>query len=119
LNTRRLALSAIAAAAFYPAVSGAYPGKTSLDACVNAFEKTLPAGEAPSRTYKVVYLDDRWNGSLAQFFPMRYTFDLQANDPKTGAPMARARCSADSRGTISKLSPLPMTGRDPTLAAAH
>lgn len=119
MHTRRLALSVIAAAAFHPAVSGAYPGKNSLNACVNAFEKTLPAGEAPSRTYKVVYRDDRWNSSLAQFFPMRYTFDLQANDPKTGAALARARCSTDSHGTVSKLSTLPMTGRDPTLAEAH
>jgi hypothetical protein len=86
---------------------------------VNAFEKTLPAGDAPGRVYKVLYQDDRWNSSLAQFFPMRYTFDLQANDPKTGAPLARARCSTDSRGTISKLSALPVTGRDPTLAEAY
>lgn len=118
MNARLFALPALAAA-FFPAVSGAYPGKISLDACVSAFEKTLPAGEAPSRTYKVVYMDDRWSGSLAQFFPMRYTFDLQADDPKTGAPLARARCSADSRGTISKLSALPLTGRYPTLAAAY
>lgn len=121
MHIRRLALPVLAAG-FFPAVSGAWPGKVSLDACVGAFEKTLPAAPVAgspadattqNRRFKLIYSADRWRGSIYPYlFPTQYTYDLQANDPKTGAALARARCSADSRGTVSRLSTLPLTTGD-------
>ncbi|HTV94441.1 MAG TPA: hypothetical protein VME42_00480 [Steroidobacteraceae bacterium] len=107
MNIRTAGLTIAALSALAPAVAGAWPGKSSLDACVNAFEKTLaPAGES-ARAFKVVYQGDRFSSSVAQYFPSEYTFELQANDPKTGEVIARVRCLANTHGAVASMQPLP------------
>jgi hypothetical protein len=103
---RRLGLSLAALAAVCPAVSQAWPAKSSLDACVNAFEKTLAQSADAEHAFKVVYAKDQFASSIVDYYSTSYTFDLQANNVKTGQVLARARCRADRRGIVA-LSPLP------------
>jgi hypothetical protein len=105
----RKGLTIAALSALAPAVSSAWPAKQSLDACVSAFEKSLETPDASGRTYKVVYNDDQSTSSVTRYFSSAsYTFELQANNPRTGEVLARARCLANSRGVVSSLSPLPL-----------
>jgi hypothetical protein len=104
MTIRRLgfSLAALAAlAAVCPAVSQALPAKASLDACVNAFEKTLAHSEDAGHAFKVVYRRGQFASSVADYFPTSFTFDLQANNVKTGEVLARVRCEADSRGVVA------------------
>ena len=107
MTIRRLGLSLVALAAVCPAVSQAWPAKASLDACVNAFEKTLAQSEGAAHAFKVVYGREQFATSIADYYPTSYTFDLQANNVKTGEVLARVRCEADRRGIVA-LSPLPL-----------
>jgi hypothetical protein len=106
MQTRRLGLAIIALAAVAPAVSQASPGKTPFEACVNAFEKTLVSSDDVQPKFKVVHREDDVMSAIERYYSIGYTFDLQANDPKTGEVVAQARCLTDSRGKVSSLSPL-------------
>lgn len=108
MNIRHLGLTAAALAALCPAVSNAAPAKASLDACVKAFEKTLASSDAAARTFKVVYRAEDLTSSMADYFPILYTFDLQAHNTRTGEVVARVRCSTGRRGIVA-LSPLDAT----------
>jgi hypothetical protein len=111
MTIRRLGLSLAALAAVCPAVSQAWPAKSSLDACVNAFEKSLAQSEDAGHTFKVVYGREQFATSIADYYPTSYTFDLQANK-QTGEVLARVRCQADRRGVVA-LSPLPLLDATP------
>ena len=115
MTIRRLGLSLVALAAVCPAVSQAWPAKASLDACVNAFEKTLAQSEGAAHAFKVVYGREQFASSIADYFPTSYSFDLQANNVKTGEVLARVRCQADRRGVVA-LSPLPLLDASETPA---
>lgn len=101
MTIRLFGLSIAAVAAVSPAVCNAWPAKTSLDACVTAFEKTLAPADEVRHAFKVVYDGEQFSSSIADFYPTSYTFDLQANNSKTGAVVARVRCSADRHGSIA------------------
>ena len=45
--------------------------------------------------------EEQFASSIADYFPTSYTFDLQANNVKTGEVVARVRCEADRRGIIA------------------
>jgi len=105
--TRRLGLSLAALAAVCPAVSQASPARAALDVCVNAFEKTLAQSGNAGHAFKVVYGKEEFASSVADYFSTSYTFDLQADNVKTGEVLARVRCEADRRRIIA-LSPLPL-----------
>jgi hypothetical protein len=101
MTIRHFGLSIAALAAVTPAVCNAGPAKASLDACVNAFEKTLAPSDEVSRAFKVVYGSEQFSSSIADYYPTSYTFDLQANNLKTGAVVARVRCLADRHGSVA------------------
>src|SRR5277367_2043015 len=98
MKLRHVNLLLAAIVALAPAVSNASPEKAALDACARAFASSLasPGSEAPA--YKVSYRGDQSADSMFDFYTREYSFDLHVNDPKTGLPIARASCSADSRG---------------------
>jgi hypothetical protein len=104
MTIRHFGLSIAALALICPVVGNALPARASLDACVNAFEKTLATADTVSRAFKVVYPNEEFTSSIADFYPTSYTFELQANNSKTGAVIARVRCSADRRGSIALVS---------------
>jgi hypothetical protein len=101
MDIRHLGLSIAALAAVCPAVCNAWPAKASLDACVTAFEKTLASADEASHVFKVKYESQQSATSIADYYPTSYTFDLQANNSKTGQVMARVRCVADRSGSIA------------------
>jgi hypothetical protein len=109
MKIRQLGLSIAAFAAVSPAVCNAWPAKTSLNACVNAFEKTLASSYEVSHAFKVVYGSEEVASSIADYYPTSYTFELQADDPKTGAVVARVRCSTDRHGGVALTSLLDST----------
>ena len=109
MTIRHLGLSMAALAVVSPAVCNASPAKASLDACVAAFEKTLAPTDAVSHRFKVLYQSEQFASSIADYYPTIHTFDLQADNPKTGEIVARVRCSADRRGSIALTSLLDAT----------
>lgn len=107
MKFRTLGLAIAAASALSPSLSQAWAGKTSLNACVSAFKKSLDP--STSHDFKVVFSGNRFSdvSSYALLAPVSYTYDLAVNDVGTGKTYARARCLADANGTVS-LSPLPL-----------
>jgi hypothetical protein len=109
-------LLAASIAAFAPATSNASPEKAALDACAHAFASSLAVPGAAAPAYKVAYRADRYVGTALEFYTREYTFDLYANDLKTGLPIARASCSTNSLGNVVALSSIPLTA-GPALAS--
>ncbi len=114
---RQLAIAALAVAALSPAISNASPEKASAKACASAFASSIAAPGSSAPAYKFAYRGAD-SGSLADFYPTDYTFTLEAHDPKTGAAIARARCSTDYRGHVTAISAIPLDASAATLAAA-
>ena len=117
MKFRNIALVAASIAALAPAISNASPEKAALNACARAFASSLAAPGAAVPSYKVAYRDGRYVGSMLEFYTREYTFDLNANDLKTGLPIARASCSTDSHGAVVALSSIPLDVPRPAVAA--
>jgi len=105
MNLRRISLIAVVIAAAAPAISNASPEKAALDACARAFASSLASPGKAAPAFKVAYRGSQSTGSMLEFYTLEYTFDLHANDLKTGLPIARASCSTDSHGTVVALHP--------------
>jgi hypothetical protein len=54
---------------------------------------------------------------MLEFYTREYSFELHANDLKTGLPIARANCSTNSHGAVVALSSIPLTSTAPSLAS--
>jgi hypothetical protein len=117
MKFRNIALVAASIAALAPAISNASPEKAALNACARAFASSLAAPGAAVPSYKVAYRDSRYAGSMLEFYTRAFSFDLNANDLKTGLPIARASCSTDSHGTVVSLSSIPLDAAHRTFAA--
>lgn len=115
--SRKIRLIIISAAGLSPMICSASPEKASFDACLSAFEKSMSAPGAAIPAYKVLYRTNRFPSAIEQFFASEYIYDLEAKDPKTGAPLVRARCSTDGRGTVVSLAPLALDNHVPSLAS--
>jgi len=112
---RKLLLTAASVAAICPAVSHASAENTALNACAQAFATSLASGSSVP-TFKLKYHGVS-AGPLADYYASRdFTFYLQARDLKTGLTLARATCSADTRGTVVALTATPPE-TSPSLAA--
>jgi hypothetical protein len=111
---RKLLLTAASVAAICPAVSHASPENAALNACAQAFATSLASGSGVP-AFKLKYHAES-AGALADYYGSHaFTFYLQARDPKSGLTLARATCSADTRGTVVALTATPETS--PGLAA--
>jgi hypothetical protein len=108
MNFRKITFAVATIAAFAPVISNASPERAALDACAHAFASSLAAPGTAAPTYKVDYRGIRHVGSVTEFYAREYTFDLYANDQKTGLPIAHARCSTDTRGAVVALSSIPL-----------
>jgi hypothetical protein len=87
---------------FIAAASASTEG-SALDACARAFALRLAPPGAAAPSYKLAYGSSPF-GSLIEPYSLAYTFELRANDKKTGLPIARASCSTDTRGAVISLS---------------
>ncbi|HME38658.1 MAG TPA: hypothetical protein VKG63_06825 [Steroidobacteraceae bacterium] len=105
MNLRKISLIIAAIAAGAPAISNASPEKAALDACARAFASSLASPGAAAPAYKVAYRGSQTAGSMLEYFTREYTFDLHANDLKTGLSIAHASCSTDSHGTVVAFHP--------------
>jgi hypothetical protein len=105
MNLRTLKHVAAAIAALAPALSHASPETQALNACARAFASSLAPPNAAAPAFKVAYRGNQFSGSMLEFYSREFTFDLYANNPKTGLPIARASCSTDSRGGVVALRP--------------
>jgi hypothetical protein len=104
MQSRHLAHIALIAAAFSPTLALAGPEQVSLVACAHAFAASMSAAStAPAPRFKVAELNGD-SGTIASFYAREFTFDLTAHDPKTGAAVAKATCSASRDGTVTSLS---------------
>jgi hypothetical protein len=114
---RKILVAAATIAALSPAISTASPEKASAKACASAFASSLAAAGSTAPTYKFAYRGGL-STSLADFYPTEYSFTLEAHDPKTGAPIARAVCTTDYRGAVTGIAAVPLTGNPTSLAAS-
>jgi hypothetical protein len=117
MKYRKVALILAAAAALVPAISNASPERAALDACARAFASSLAAPGSAAPAFKVAYRSSPSAGSMLEFYAREYVFDLYANDPKTGLPLARANCSTNARGAVIALTSVPLEAAPAALAA--
>jgi hypothetical protein len=118
MNIRALFLSMASAAAILPSISHASGENAALNACARAFAASMTAAGSSAPTFKLKYLSGHPGSTFADYYSgSEYTFYLQAHDPKTGLTLARATCTADTRGTHVALTSTPLDGQEATLAA--
>ncbi|HXA36542.1 MAG TPA: hypothetical protein VNW26_09440 [Steroidobacteraceae bacterium] len=118
MKFRLLGLAA-AFAAIAPAICTASPEQDALNACAHAFASSLASPGALTPTYKVVYGGYRYAESVTDFFARQYTFELHANDQKTGQLIARASCATDLHGNVVALSAIPAEQERPRIGARN
>lgn len=116
MNILRFTLAVVTVAGFSPLISQASPGMDSVNTCARAFAASMGLTAAVPPSYKLRYVN-RFSGSIADYYPGNDTFDLEAHDPKTGAVIARARCSTNTRGRIVALSSVPLGDKGAILSA--
>jgi hypothetical protein len=104
---RKIALAVVTIATLSPTISNASPERTSAKACASAFASSIAAPGAGVPAYKLAFRGTT-GSALADFYPSDFTFTLEARDPKTGLPFARAVCSTDHRGTVTTISAVPL-----------
>jgi hypothetical protein len=113
--TRKFSLSIIAIAALAPVVASASPEKLALNACAKAFASSITGGSSmPS--FKLSYDHKVASDTFVSYYAHDFSFTMQARDSKTGAALARATCSADTRGEVLSFTSEPSTATT-TLAA--
>jgi hypothetical protein len=118
MKFRKIALGLVTVAALSPAISNASSvEKASLNACARAFASSIAAPGAAAPSFKLAYQSGRFASSVTDFYPAAYTFDLQAQDPKTHVAVARALCSTNSHGAVTALAAVPLELNGATLAA--
>ena len=97
----------ITIAALAPLGALASPEKASVTASASAFAASMAAPGTAAPAYKLDY-HAHFGGSLEDFYLTEYTYTLEARDPKTGVAIARATCSADSRGSVTSIAAMPL-----------
>jgi hypothetical protein len=115
---RKVALAIAAIAALSPAISNASPERISAKACASAFASSIAAPGASAPAYKLAFRG-AMGSALSDFYPSDFTFTLEARDPKTGLPIARALCSTDYRGTVTSISAVPLNADTGKLASRN
>jgi hypothetical protein len=120
MDIRKFSLAAVTIAALAPAIAGASPERTALDACASAFASSLStaAAAASAPAFKVDYRGVHYTDSVTEMYSRGYSFHLFAKT-RTGARIAQALCETDYHGAVIALSPLPLEAPPPTLAAQN
>lgn len=115
---RKVALAVVTIATLSPAVSNASPERTSAQACASAFASSIAAPGADTPAYRLAFRGTA-GGALADFYPTDFTFTLEARDPKTHLPIARAVCSTNHRGVVTTISAVPLNSESGKLASQY
>jgi hypothetical protein len=117
MNFRKCLPALAAVAAIYPSLSNANPENTALNVCARAFASSVAAPGSAAPAYKLNYRGGQEAGALSSYYNRVYTFDLHANDAKTGLALARATCAVDTNGTLISLTSAPLDASSAALAA--
>jgi hypothetical protein len=117
MQSRKLPILAALLVVLSPIAANAGPESAALKTCTAAFATSLTAKGAESPSVKLNYRTTQPGSAFAEFYTRDYTFFLKANDPKTGAALARATCSATTGGTLLSLLATPLGTDTMTLAA--
>ena len=118
MNLRKIALAVVTIATLSPTISNASPERISAKACASAFASSIAAPGASTPAYKLAFRGTT-GSALADFYPSDFTFTLEARDPKTGLPFARAVCSTDHRGNVTTISAVPLNAEAGKLASQN
>jgi hypothetical protein len=118
MNFRTLILGTASIAALLPSISHASAESAALGACTRAFAASMAAPGSSAPSFKLKYRGSQAGSAIADYYSGReYTFYLQARDPKSGARLARATCTADAGGIQIALVATPLDAPETTLAA--
>jgi hypothetical protein len=118
MKIRTLFFAAASVAALAPSLAQASIENAALGACARAFAASIASSGSGAPSFKLKYRGSPAGSSIVDYYGSRdYTFYLQARDRKTGATLARATCTADTRGTKVALTATPLDGAEATLAA--
>jgi hypothetical protein len=109
MKSRHLALAAVAAAALLPSISTAAGEKNAASACARAFAASIAAPGALPPPYKLNFRDP-WRSSVLAPYRLA-TFNMQAQNARTGAVLARAVCSTNRDGSVNGLSAVPLDAK--------
>jgi hypothetical protein len=110
MKSRHLALAAVAAAVLLPSISTATGDKDAAQACARAFAASIAAPGALPPAFKLRF-SDASDPSMLTPYGRWATFNLQAQNAKTGAVLARAVCSTRSDGTVTELAAVPLDAK--------
>jgi hypothetical protein len=116
MNIRNLSLAIITIAAISPVVASAAPEDAALNACAKAFAVSIGAPGATAPVYKLNYEQRHFVSPITEYYARNYTFQMKAQNAKTGTAFASATCSADTRGEVLELTST-ATSTGATLAA--
>jgi hypothetical protein len=117
MNMHTLLLGVASAAVFSTSISQASPENAALNACARAFAASMASPGSDTPSFKLKYLGSQPRSAFDDYYSgHQYTFSLQAQNPKTGLTLARATCTADTRGTRVALTSTPPE-QEATLAA--
>jgi hypothetical protein len=118
MNLRTLLAAAASAAVFSTSISHAASQNAVLNACARAFATSMASPGTDAPKFKLKYVGSQPSSTFDDYYSgHKYRFDLQAQDPKTGMTLARATCTADTRGTRVALTSTPLDVQEAALAA--
>jgi len=118
MKFHKIAFAIVTIASLTPVIASASPEKASLKACARAFASSVAGPGVAAPAFKLDYRGGQ-GSAIAEFYPTEYTFTLQAHDPKSGAVVARAVCSTNSRGDVTTLASMPLEKQTATLASGY
>jgi hypothetical protein len=118
MKFRTLFFAAASIATLSPSLAQASTENAALGACARAFAASMASPGASAPSFKLKYRSSQASSSIVDYYNNgAYTFELQARDVKTGATLARATCTANTRGAQVALTATPLNGSEATLAA--
>jgi hypothetical protein len=118
MNMHTLLLGVASAAVFSTSISHASPENAALNSCARAFAASMASPGSDTPSFKLKYLGSQPRSTFDDYYSgHEYTFYLQAQNPKTGLTLARATCTADTRGARVALTSTPLDAQEATLAA--
>ena len=115
---RKAALAVVTIATLSPAVSNASTERISAKACASAFASSIAAPGAGAPAYKLAFRGMS-DSVFTDFYPSDFTFTLEARDPKSGQPIARAVCSTNDRGVVTTISAVPLNSSPDRLTSRN
>jgi hypothetical protein len=108
MKSLRITLAAVAAATLLPSISTAAGDRDAAGACARAFAASIAAPGTAPPSFKLSF---RVPSLALAPYARSATFNLQAQNAKTGAVLARAVCATNRDGSVTELSAVPLDAK--------